>query len=262
MKTIFQIFLFILLTILTQIGGVVFILSEILCFQSQKKNIIERLGIFLFLYSLVTFFVVPTVAPIFGREKVQHTENIRPSTYLTILFNRNYVNPRLNELLQNADSQISNENIKISYLDACFPFFNGFPLLPHLSHNDGKKIDLSLIYENEAGEIVPKIKSISGYGVFESPKKKEFDQTKSYKEKGYFQYDYTKFLTLGKINQELSFSNKGNKILLQSILKQNNIGKIFLEPHLVKRTGLKNSKIRFQGCKAVRHDDHIHVQLK
>jgi hypothetical protein len=26
--------------------------------------------------------------------------------------------------------------------------------------------------------------------------------------------------------------------------------------------GLTNNKIRFHGCHAVRHDDHLHVQLK
>ncbi|MFT5619364.1 MAG: hypothetical protein ACI85I_002607, partial [Arenicella sp.] len=39
-------------------------------------------------------------------------------------------------------------------------------------------------------------------------------------------------------------------------------GKVFIEPHLKTRLGLENySKIRFHGCQAVRHDDHIHVQL-
>ena len=40
------------------------------------------------------------------------------------------------------------------------------------------------------------------------------------------------------------------------------IKKIFIEPHLKTRWGLKNyQKIRYHGCHAVRHDDHIHVQL-
>jgi len=39
-------------------------------------------------------------------------------------------------------------------------------------------------------------------------------------------------------------------------------GKIFIEPHLVKRLKLASNKIRFQGCRAVRHDDHLHVQLR
>ena len=38
-------------------------------------------------------------------------------------------------------------------------------------------------------------------------------------------------------------------------------GKVFIEPHLADRLGATGEKIRFQGCRAARHDDHIHVQL-
>jgi len=46
------------------------------------------------------------------------------------------------------------------------------------------------------------------------------------------------------------------------ILQQPNLGKVFVEPHLKTRMKLVDSKIRFHGCGAVRHDDHIHIQLK
>ena len=39
--------------------------------------------------------------------------------------------------------ELNGTNIEIHYLDANFPFINKFPLLPHLSHNDGKKIDIT-----------------------------------------------------------------------------------------------------------------------
>ena len=37
--------------------------------------------------------------------------------------------------------------------------------------------------------------------------------------------------------------------------------KVFIEPHLRRRLGVESSKLRFQGCRAARHDDHIHMQL-
>jgi hypothetical protein len=37
---------------------------------------------------------------------------------------------------------------------------------------------------------------------------------------------------------------------------------MIVQPHLKSRLKLKSTKIRFHGCKAVRHDDHIHIQLK
>ncbi len=139
---------------------------------------------------------------------------------------------------------------------------NKFPLPPHLSHNDGKKLDLSLVYETPEGKITNDKKSISGYGVFVEPTSKEFNQTKYCKDAGYFQYDFSKYLTFGIINSELKFSVKGTKLLMTSILNQPQIGKIFIEKHLKNRMNFTHLKIRFHGCGAVRHDDHIHIQLK
>ena len=42
----------------------------------------------------------------------------------------------------------------------------------------------------------------------------------------------------------------------------NRIDKIFLEPHLKDRFGLQSPKVRFAGCRAARHDDHLHVQIR
>jgi murein endopeptidase len=39
------------------------------------------------------------------------------------------------------------------------------------------------------------------------------------------------------------------------------VGRMFLEPHLEARLGVSSTKIRFQGCRAARHDDHLHVEL-
>ena len=180
---------------------------------------------------------------------------------MTVLLNRNYVRPKLNDLLSNTGKKLNGSNITINYLDANFPFINKFPLLPHLSHNDGKKIDISLVYETQNGIITNKQKSVSGYGVFEAPKENEYDQiNKCIREN--FLYDFPKHLTFGKINKKIVFSEKGTKKLIKNILKSSDVGKIFIEPHLKNRINLKNQKIRFHGCGAVRHDDHIHIELK
>ncbi|WP_196893831.1 hypothetical protein [Aureivirga marina] len=255
-------FLFSILTIATQIGGIILILSLLISNSIQKKFRFKKTIVFLTLYVIFTFTIIPFIAPIFGREKIASNDKIAPTNYMTILLNRNYVTPELNTVLEKTAKCIEKQPFKINYLDANFPFLNGFPLFPHLSHNDGKKIDISFIYETKNGKITNKQKSFSGYGDFVKPKKQEFDQTNYCKSKGFFQYDFTKYATFGKINQELRFSEKGTKKLIQCFLKNQNVGKIFLEPHLKNRLHLTNSKIRFQGCRAVRHDDHIHVQLK
>lgn len=85
----------------------------------------------------------------------------------------------MNTVLRGLDEILKKEdpNFNIYFLDANFPFFNGFPLLPHLSHNDGKKLDISLVYETQDGEISTKQKSVSGYGVFEGPQNEEIGLT-------------------------------------------------------------------------------------
>lgn len=254
-------FLFILLSVLTQIGGIVLLISILLGKTIRWKNPFKSTFIFVSLYFLSTFVLVPPLAKMSGREPIKHSQKIQPTALYTVILNRNYVRPELHDLLQRAENRLKLSDVGIHYLDASFPFVNGFPLLPHLSHNDGKKIDLSLIYETPEGRITDKQKSNSGYGVFEEPEKGEFDQIEKCKTAGYFQYDYPKYLTLGLINKNLLFSNKGSKLLVEAFLKDQSVGKLFIEPHLKERLHLKNSKIRYHGCQAVRHDDHIHIQL-
>lgn len=38
--------------------------------------------------------------------------------------------------------------------------------------------------------------------------------------------------------------------------------RIQLEPPLEARLGGRSSGIRFQGCRAERHDDHVHIQVR
>jgi len=262
LRILLQTLLFIFLTISTQIGGIIYLLSLFISYKWKKNLKLKTLLIFIGLYLVSTLLIVPFIAPIFGREKIKHTKSIQATNYMTVLLNRNYVKPELNKLLAKTEKELLKTNIKIHYLDANFPFIHKFPLLPHLSHNDGKKIDISLIYETRNGEITDKQKSISGYGVFENPKPNEYNQIEKCLKRGHFQYDYPKYATFGKINKALVFSKKGTKKLIQSILKNENLGKLFIEPHLKSRLQLTNTKIRYHGCKAVRHDDHIHVQLK
>lgn len=228
----------------------------------NKKIRYKTLMIFLVVYLLFTFIFVPLIAPVFGREKIIHTDAIKPAMYLTDLLNRNYVRPKLNQVLLQTEKKLNGTGIQIKYLDANFPFINGFPLLPHLSHSDGKKLDVSLVYETSTGALTNQKKSVSGYGVFVVPKKSEGDQTARCKERGYWQYDCTKYVTLGKINRELKYSNEHTRTLIKAILENNAVRKIFIEPHLKKRLNISDRRIRFHGCQAVRHDDHIHIEIK
>lgn len=252
-----------MLTIITQIGGLVYLLtvgiSKPIKFTFPLKNVV----LFCVLYGFSTLLVVPCLAPFSGREKVIRTEYIQPASWLSSVLNRNYITPELNQVLQSISNEMEKDHsiVTLHYLDANFPFIDRFPLLPHVSHNDGKKIDISLVYEDVNGVISDLQKSVSGYGVFEAPETGEFHQTDFCLEHGYHQYDFPKYLTLGNINSDLQFSEKGTKKLMEYILRQKAVSKVFLEKHLQNRLHLSDSRIRFQGCGSVRHDDHIHIQL-
>lgn len=241
-----------------------YLTSILLIKRRVNKKRLKRIGIFAGLYLITTLLIVPNVAPIFGREKIKETKFLKAHSFFYKLANRNYVRPELNKTLNEiaAEFEKKNNGIRMIYLDANFPFIDKFPLLPHLSHNDGKKIDVSLIYENTNGQLTNKKPSISGYGIYEKPMANEYNQNSVCKNRGNWQYDFPKYLTLGTINKEIEFSENGTRELAQLILKQKTIGKLFIEPHLKKRLNLTNGKVRFHGCQAVRHDDHIHFQLR
>ncbi|WP_343330551.1 hypothetical protein [Polaribacter staleyi] len=249
---------------LTQIGGVIYFISLLIVSHKSTKYKLKRILLFIFIYATSTFLIIPKVAPIFGRVPIENNNQLQAHNFITKLFNRNYVTPKMATVLTTISLNLKKEypTLKVIYLDANFPFINGFPLLPHLSHNDGKKIDISFIYQTKKGTLTNLKPSNSGYGVFVAPSKNEIHQAKICKEKGFWQYDFTKYITLGNFNTNLKLSEKATRSLITHILKNNAVSKLFIEPHLTARLKLNHAKIRFHGCAAVRHDDHIHFQIK
>ena len=181
------------------------------------------------------------------------------------MLNRNYVTPELKTALFEVAGEMNRKypGTVINYLDANFPFINGFSLLPHLSHNDGKKLDISFCYsDNKTGMQTNECPSFIGYGICEEPTKKEQQMFAICKAKGYWQYDLLRSVTPQNNKANFLFDADRTKMLIQLFANRNSVEKIFVEPHLKIRMKLNNDKIRFQGCHAVRHDDHIHIQVK
>ena len=51
--------------------------------------------------------------------------------------------------------------------------------------------------------------------------------------------------------------------LLALLVADPRVRRIFVEPHLKTRLGFDgNAKVRFAGCQAARHDDHVHVDFR
>ncbi|RZS93640.1 hypothetical protein [Aquimarina brevivitae] len=259
-----KILLFFILTTITQIGGIVYLLIEVALKRTTPYYRLKKLVVFTLLYLFTSFVIVPYVASLFGREPILENHRVQAHSTFTKLCNRNYVRTEFQSTIQEIaeDFYKKHPGIQLVYLDANFPFINGYPLFPHLSHDDGKKLDISFIYQNTKDQVTNSKPTISGYGYFENPKPKEFDQTQYCKERGNTQYDLTRYLTFGTLDNNLKFAEEPTKDLLLSIIKHNTIEKVFIEPHLKKRLHLYDQKIRFHGCQAVRHDDHIHLQIR
>lgn len=273
LKILLGLLLICLLTAVTQIGGVVFLIS-ILTFGLIDKRLNRRwtrvtvkVLSFLTLYLVFVFVIVPLTAKPFGRVQLPVFEkrHLKPANIWTSLLNRNYVRPQLREITYKVAESMNNKypGTTINYLDANFPFINKFPLLPHLSHNDGKKLDLSFQYnDSQTGQMTNDIPSFIGYGICEEPKEGEENKPEDCDKKGYWQYNLLRDIVSQNNKNKFTFDNKRTKELVNSFASHDGLGKIFIEPHLKIRLRLTSSKIRFHGCQAVRHDDHIHVQLK
>lgn len=253
----------ILLTVFTQVGGLLYLLC--LPFYKRLSSFGRWFGLFFILYLISTLLVIPALAPLFGREAlpISKSGDVRPHSWVMCLLNRHYVTPQLRKAIDRIQVNFEQEipDVQIVYLDANFPFWNGFPLLPHLSHDDGEKLDLAFIYKEKGTDRILSggAGTLTGYGDCDLPNTGETDQAARC---GHWFYDITR---------RLAFRSRGSSVvvdgwrtgrLVQHIAADTQIGKIFLEPHLVKRWGVAGVKVRFQGCHSVRHDDHIHLQLK
>lgn len=269
-------FLFILLTILTQTGGIIYLIYKPFSnfikrkYSSKIQCLSFRIAGFLLLFSVFSFLITPLVATAFGRVPLpvfmDEEYPLRPANFVTCFTNRHYVKPELLTLIKEISKEFNEgklEKTEIIYLDANFPFINGFPLLPHKSHDDGEKLDICFLFKEKGTEKrINEPMSFWGYGACIEPENGETNMPLICSKKGYFQYSLLKvFTSQSKINS-YEFDEAANKALIQLIASKKPTGKIFIEPHLKERLDFeKNEKVRFHGCGAVRHDDHIHFQL-
>ena len=254
------IFLFLVTTLVTQIGGVLLTIGGLIGFFLVRRTKSAALGGAVIMYVAGLVFV-PFIAKPLGREalpwKATDQSPLRPRNMGYCLLFRNYVDPELASVLKEIAGNLSNEHpgATLNYLDACFPFIDGMPLLPHLSHSDGKKIDLTFFYRNQKDGKFTGSPSPIGYWIYEGPQNGE----KSPCGKSWLRWD---FPWIQSVNRRKEFDLKMTRQLLQELSRHSKTKRIFIEPHLKQRMGLSSDKIRFQGCHAARHDDHIHVEIE
>ncbi len=266
--------IFIALTLLTQVGGVIFLLAVIagrfLIPQSLQgwRHAALTTVIFIFLYQALSATAVPALAAIGGREPLPcHAQAERPlaaGSRLYCILNRNYVDARLVSLLTEMSRAIdrSHPGTITLYLDGNFPFVDGFPLLPHLSHNDGRKLDLAYYYATPDGSYLPgAMRSSLGYWAFEQPGKGDSSPCAG----GSLLTLRWNMNFLQRLHPNRPLERERTAAALRWLTNEGQkfgIERIFIEPYIAARLGVSSPLLGFQGCRAARHDDHIHVQIK
>ncbi len=269
------ILLFIFLTLLTQVGGIVYLLCLPL-FRFLKRrvgrpilHISLNISIFCILYAFTTFIVVPPLAEKYGRVPMPYDEmnpHLRQWNRLTVILNRHYVVPELRMVTEGIAKKLAaaDTSLVITYLDCNFPFWDGFPLEPHLSHNDGRKIDLSLMYlDAETQKPTAERPSWLGYGVCEEPRAGEENRAEFCAAHGGWQYSFMKDNVISQSQKrKYPFDAQHTAALMRFFIADPHVHTVMVEPHLEKRLGFANQpKVKPPPCNSVRHDDHIHVGI-
>lgn len=262
----------VLLTLTTQVGGLVLWVSLPLLAALHRRlrprwlAAAGALGAFLGLYLLAGLTLVPWAASAFGRQALPCRATaalpLQAANPLFCLTHRHYARPAAQRLLRDLSMAMAARfpGTRLRYLDAGFPFLDGFPLLPHLSHGDGRKVDLAFFYKSRQTGTAVAPPSPFGYWAYSGPRADEprpcdaapFD----------LRWDFPwlqPFFDSSVIDPQRT---KALVDWLQSRAGAYGLEKVFLEPHLARRFGAADGIIRFQGCGAARHDDHLHLQLR
>lgn len=245
------------LTVLSQLGGIAYLFAALLPRASKRR----RLGVFLLAYAGL-WFAASLFAPMFGRVPLPcgstKGEVLRVQSPLYCVLNRHYVSPDLKDvafaLAEHVDE--THPGTVTLTLDANFPFFDGFALLPHLSHDDGTKLDIAFYYSKNG-----KTKSPIGYWAFEGPRSGDYqpciDAPSPTLRWNMRWFRFT--------HNDIEFDTDRTRTALRWLAgegQRRGVSKVFVEPHLAQRLGVAGNVIRFQGCRAARHDDHIHIQTR
>lgn len=259
--------LFVLLTVLTQTGGLILLLALLIRTVAPSTPWLRLWISFPVLYVLF-WLLTPLLARPLGRVPLpvfaSVEEPLRPQSLALALANRHYVRPSLRTAVLEVARTLAErqDGVPTSYLDANFPFWDGFPLLPHRGHNSGRKLDLSYRYRNADGALVGQAPSFLGYGRSSGPRGVEQDYPATCAERGYWQYSLLPRIARPFNRPGYEVDDAATAEMVRLLANHPTIGKLFLEPHLKERWDLgRYPEIRYHGCWAVRHDDHLHIQL-
>ncbi|MBM3424233.1 MAG: hypothetical protein FJY06_01930 [Bacteroidetes bacterium] len=268
------ILLFVLLTALSQVGGLILLLWILLYqfFKKRFKNAWVRRGVhvggFVVFYLFFMFVIIPPLARIQDRVPLPMSKSgaLVPVTYWTAIFGRNYIKSEGKAKLETiAEAFVKKHpDLKVKYMDCNYPFRKNISgdkntwilegLLPHITH-DGTKADIALIYDDANGKPMNETPTFFGYGSSVDPQPDE-TCTPCNCDSKYWQYSFM-YRNLPRTEYPLNIKVSSELI---KIFDRHLTDKIILEKHLQQRFKL-HGNFTEADCNSVRHDDHFHVTL-
>lgn len=174
---------------------------------------------------------------------------------------RHFVAPAVKKVLSKvaAELAVAYPGAVVRYMEASWP--SGVkPMPPHLSHGDGRQIDLALFYQDRRGKGLARPPRAAGppiapgYGAYEPPRREQ--ERVCVGDRGHHDRPDPPATRAWRLDEARTAD------LIRRLIAEPQVKRVFLEPHLKSRMGFGGEpKVRFAGCGAARHDDHLHVDF-
>ena len=242
------------LTLLTQIGGLAYLLGLAAGFIPAlrlSRRWLRRtamLTVAVASYTFMTLWLGPPLAQLAGRVRLPCSTNsegpVVAATWLTCALNRGYVRPEVLTVVLALGDEIGRQfpGSRVTALEANFPFVDGFPLLPHLSHRDGRKVDLAYFYRSTGtnAPIAHGSPSWLGYFIYEQPR--EGDPLPC---AGRWTPLRWNFEWLQPRPTTWRLDPERTAWVLTWLKEQPRVARLSIEPHLAQRLGIADGIVRF-----------------
>jgi hypothetical protein len=186
------------------------------------------------------------------------SEPLRPAHPFYCSRDRIYVRPEARDALVEAAREMARRfpGTQITYMDASGAD-GQVPFEPHLSHGDGRQVDLSLFYTSLDGAPIhgsPPGSRANGYGNYEPPRPGDPQPCRG--------IDRPNDDRDPPADRAWRLDEARSRALTEILAADSHVRRILIEPHLERRWTLEDHpKLRFAGCQAARHDDHLHVDF-
>jgi hypothetical protein len=172
---------------------------------------------------------------------------------------RNFLRPEARDVMIDTARALAEQHpdTVIHFMDGSGP--DGVkPFPPHRSHGDGRQLDVALFFETLEGEplaVPPDTSEYGGWWPSEPPRPGERIACPQGRSGAADKPDPP-------TDRDWRLDEVRTRALIQLLVDDPRVRRILIEPHLEERLGFwGHPKLRFAGCEAARHDDHLHVDF-